>query len=567
MVQHPFVNRLGILLSLTVILLMVACRGEDGESVRETPARIWEPYNDSAEVAGNAEHPNPRMRYKLIQSRVWDKNDTFRELFGEAMQLKPERYEELRPMILGSDIPALQRLVREEALTYEELARFYLYRIYRYELDSTTTLHTVLALNPELIREARARDYVRRTLPDEPRHPIFGIPILLKDNIGMEGMPTTAGAIALKDNRTGDAYIVKRLRQNGALLMGKVNLSEWAYYFCDGCPVGYSAMGGQTLNPYGRRVYETGGSSSGSGTAVAAGYAVAAVGTETSGSILSPSGQNSVTGLKPTVGLLGRSGIVPISGTLDTPGPMARNVTDAGILLAAMTGFDPDDVKSTRFEFPTAAFIPSDSALSNKRLGVLKPLLESDSLYRQAVAHLKAAGAEIVSLEPEEVRLEGFLQLLNADMRLDLPAYLSQWSGDSVLVKDVADVVAYNLQDSLLRAPYGQARLEGILSDTTAAVSVEEIKAKLKATGRRFFDGPWQAHKLDAVLSVNNYHAGHAAVAEYPAVSVPMGYRADGEPANLTWIAKPWQERQLLNMAWAFERLGPWRKMPEAYKE
>ena len=148
-------------------------------------------------------------------------------------------------------------------------------------------------------------------------------------------MPTTTGAFALENNKnTEDAFIVTKLKENGALILGKANLSEWAYYFCSGCPVGYSAIGGQTLNPYGRKIFETGGSSSGSGVTVAANFAVAAVGTETSGSILSPSSQNSVVGLKPTIGLLSRTGIVPISSTLDTPGPLTKSVTDNAIFLS-----------------------------------------------------------------------------------------------------------------------------------------------------------------------------------------------------------------------------------------
>ena len=154
---------------------------------------------------------------------------------------------------------------------------------------------------------------------------MYGMPVLIKDNINTSGMPTTAGAIALLENEnTEDAFIIKKLKEAGALILGKSNLSEWAYYFCGTCPVGYSATGGQTLNPYGRAIFESGGSSSGSGASVAANYAVAAVGTETSGSITSPSSQNSVVGLKPTIGLLSRTGIVPISTTLDTPGPMTN---------------------------------------------------------------------------------------------------------------------------------------------------------------------------------------------------------------------------------------------------
>src|SRR5690606_43490 len=185
------------------------------------------------------------------------------------------------------------------------------YRIRKYESDNSFALNAIIALNPDVVEQARQKD--REGAQAEAEFSLYGMPILLKDNINTHNMPTTAGAIALAENTTGNAFIVERLLEAGALILGKVNLSEWAYYFCDGCPLGYSAVGGQTLNPYGRKIFESGGSSSGSAVAVAANYAVAAVGTETAGSILSPSSKNAVVGLKPTIGLLSRTGIVPIS--------------------------------------------------------------------------------------------------------------------------------------------------------------------------------------------------------------------------------------------------------------
>ena len=191
-------------------------------------------------------------------------------------------------MILEQDIPAIQASINDGKLSYEELVLFYLYRIYNYELDNATTLNTIIALNKNVVEEARKMDAAKVASSSEDKHPIYGMPVLLKDNINTAGMNTTAaGAILLMENATDDAFIVKQLKKKGALILGKVNLSEWAYYLCGGCPVGYSAVGGQTLNPYGRRIFETGGSSAGSGTAMAAKcHAVAAVGTETSGAVM-----------------------------------------------------------------------------------------------------------------------------------------------------------------------------------------------------------------------------------------------------------------------------------------
>lgn len=535
----------------------------------EASGALWAPYDESGELAANAEHPNPRMRYKLIQSRVLDKNRVFQPLYHEVQKMSEAEYTRLRPLILEQSIPVVQEHIRSGRFSYEDLARFFLYRIYKYELDNETTLNTILALNPDIIAQARACDSALRAAPQTTRHPIFGMPVLLKDNIDTAGMPTTAGAIALMENRTGDAFIVERLKEKGALILGKVNLSEWAYYLCRGCPVGYSAVGGQTLNPYGRRVFETGGSSSGSGTAVAAGYAMAAVGTETSGSILSPSSQNSIVGLKPTVGLLSRTGIVPISGTLDTPGPMTRNVTDTGILLDAMMGYDVTDGQAFKVSWDEGWYLPGEGSLRGLRLGMFKSLLESDTLYRAAADRLRAAGAEVIAFTPPEVELDGFLTLLNIDMKQDLPKYLDTQLLDTVAVqvRSVADVVAFNKKDTLLRVPYGQALFEGIVSDTTSSETYDAIRSALMDAGRRYFREPWKAHGLDAVLSVNNRHAGYAAVAKYPALTVPMGYRDSGEPVGLTFIARPFQIPELLSMARGFEGLGPFRRPPEAYEE
>lgn len=551
-------------LFILVLVLLGSCRESHTDTLEKVT--LWEPYNDSAEVAANQDHEKGRMRYKLIQSRFLDKNDVFLPLYSEVSKFSKATYDELKPLILEQNIPTIQSHIATGTLSYEDLVLFYLYRIYEYELNNSTTLNTVIALNREVVEEARERDNALRQNPDSLRHPIFGMPVLLKDNINTKGMVTTAGALALANNSVGDAFIVKQLKQHGALILGKVNLSEWAYYLCRGCPVGYSAIGGQTLNPYGRRVFETGGSSSGSGTSMAANYAVAAVGTETSGSILSPSSQNSVVGLKPTIGLLSRTGIVPISSTLDTPGPMTRNVIDNAILLSAMSGKDEADKKSVAGATNYLEEILEGALLQGKRFGAIAELMESDSIYRSTVEFMESKGVEIVRFSPPEVEMEGFLTLLNMDMKKDLPLYLREFTNDSLVsVTGVEDVVAFNKRDTLRRVPYGQALFEGIIADTTSQLDLERIKENLERNGRRFFDEALNTHKLDAILSINNYHAGYAAVAKYPALTVPMGYKTSGEPISLTFIAKPFEEANLLQFGYAFEQLLPARKQPSLY--
>lgn len=546
------------ILPLLMLMVFAACKQEPKNS---EPIVLWRPYNDSAEVAANAEHENERMRYKFIQSKVLDKNEVFLPLYEEVSRFSEAKYEMMKPLVLEQDIPAIQKSISEGKFTYEDLVLFYLHRIYKYELPNETTLNTVIALNPNILEEAR------NLKPNaEGEHPIYGMPILLKDNIGTRDMKTTAGAIALKDNVTDDAFIVKKLREKGALILGKVNLSEWANFLCN-CPNGQSAVGGQTLNPYGRRIFDTGGSSAGSGTSVAANYAVAAVGTETSGSILSPSSQNSVVGLKPTIGLLSRTGIVPISSTLDTPGPMTKNVTDNAILLDAMVGKDEEDPKSVEGYSGILSATLHPAPVEKIRLGTIKNLLERDSMYRNTVEILRQAGVEIVEFTPPEVKRDGFLTLLNIDMKNDLPKYIEAHVKDTqaVKVRSVEDVVRFNLQDTLVRIPYGQERFDGIMADSTDAEKLIEIKKRLKQAGQYYFDTPMNTYRLDAILSINNWHAGYAAVAEYPALTIPMGYKESGEPISLTFIGKPFKEADLLRIGKAYENLNPVRKLPTDY--
>lgn len=549
---------------IVLVLFVIACKEKVADVKQEVV--LWQSYNDSLEVVENAEHTNPRMRYKLVQSKVIDKNEIFLPLYPEVQKLSDEEYKTLKPLILEQDIYKLRKYIDEGKLTYEKLVLFYLYRIYKYELDNATTLNTIVALNKDVVLQARKLDELKKNGNESSiKHPIYGMPILLKDNINTKGMLTTAGSIALKDNVTDDAFIVERLKENGALILGKVNLSEWAYFLCTGCPVGYSAVGGQTLNPYGRKVFETGGSSAGSGTAVAANYAVAAVGTETSGSILSPSSQNSVVGLKPTIGFLSRTGIVPISSTLDTPGPMAKNVRDAAILLDAMKGKDAADSKSVAVELGVLSASLTDNSLKGRRFGVIKSLLETDSIYKVTIDKLREHGSVIVEITPPEVSMNGFLSILNIDMKHDLAAYLKDQTKIKLPISDIKTAVAFNAADSVTRIPYGQALFRGILADTTSVEELAVIVSDLEKNGRRYFNEAMDVHNLDAILSINNYHAGYAAVAKYPALAVPMGYKETGEPVSLTFIAKQFKEEELLRYAAGFESVFKARQIPKNY--
>ena len=540
-----------------LILLFIGCQ----KTKSQQDAVVFKKYSESSAIQKQQDHENKRMQFKLFQSKYLDMNTVFKPFENDLEYFLEEHYTALKPLILEQDIPTLQKHIKTGRLSYEKLTLFYLYRIQKFESDSSKSLNSIISLNPNVLKEARARDKNKK---ENTEYAIYGMPILLKDNINTRDMPTTAGAIALAENKnTADAFIVEKLREKGALILGKVNLSEWAYFFCSGCPLGYSAIGGQTLNPYGRGIFETGGSSAGSAVTIAANFAVAAVGTETSGSITSPASLNSVVGLKPTIGVLGRTGIVPISSTLDTPGPMTKNIIDNAICMNAMRGFDQTDAASKELvvDYFKNGF---KQKLKGRRLGVIKSLL-TDSIYSATVGKLRRAGAELIEITPPEVALNGFLTLLNIDMKNDLPKYLAADADKQIAVTSVKDVVAFNLKDSLLRAPYGQQLFEGIVEDTTTLATLEIIKTNLTNSGRKYFQA-LKDDDLEAILSINNYHSGFAAVANYPTLTVPMGYKNSGEPISLTFIGTPLSERILLEIGYAFEQLTKVRKMPKNYQ-
>ena len=541
--------------ALTFLIILLTCSPEHAISQRI-------PWDETAELAQNASHPSPKMRYRLIQSKLLDRNEIWATASDQIGGFTEEDYQKLNPLIHGQNILSIQSHILAGDLTYEKLTQWYLYRIVKYENDRDKALNCIIAINPGAVSEARQRD--RERSADD--HPIYGIPVLLKDNIGMSGMPTTAGAAALTDNHTADAFIVERLKEKGAIILGKTNLSEWANYLSSACPNGYSAVGGQTLNPYGRRKFDTGGSSSGSGASMAAGYAAAAVGTETSGSILSPSSASSVVGLKPTVGLLSRSGIVPLSGTLDTPGPMTGTVIDNAILLSAMCGEDSTDAVTK--DNPKNILYWKDlgeSSLKGMRFGVNKSFL-SDSLYRVTVGQIVSMGGIAIEFEPEKIVLEKFSTLLSADMKADLPAYLDRYASEDIKYRTVNEIAAFNRADSIIRIPYGQTIFDGMI---TLEISDEELlllRSKLHSDAVSYFEKPMTEYQLDAILSVANRNAAFAAAAWYPCLTVPMGYRESGEPVGITFIARPFEEEKLLRMGYAFEQAARLRQLPTEYR-
>jgi amidase len=556
------------ILPLLILLFIFSCK-DSKSSDPKLPIEASEKKIDNTDVdetSGlDAISTKDFREFKVLDSKNLTKAEIWGTIDAQMADFSDNDYNRLKPLILEQDITTLQGFRKEGKFTYEELVKFYLYRIRLHDRENPLSLNSVIAINPKVIEQAKQNDM--DFFNKKWKHPIFGMPILLKDNVNASDMATTAGAVALKDNFTEDAFIVKQLKSKGALILGKANLSEWAYFFCGDCPSGYSAVGGQTLNPYGRRVFDTGGSSSGSGVSVAANFCAAAIGSETAGSILSPASQNSTVGLKPTIGLVSRSGIVPISSTLDTAGPITRSVMDNAIVFDAIVGEDASDSKSISNISDSSAYFSNlkSASLKGKRFGASKRLLLEDTLYSKALDVLKAQGAEIVEIEEEDLGLPNFVRLLNLDMKKDLPAYMEAYANKNITLRTISDVMTFNLEDSLKRMPYGQNLFKGIEDDKGDLVFLERIKDTLKTNGQQFFNVPMGVNNLDGFLSINNYHAAFAAVAEYPALTVPMGYSIEGKPKGLTFISKPLQEKQLLEWAYVYEQASKARVAPKDY--
>ena len=526
---------------LTLILLFVSCN--------HNLINKWENYDESEEIKTNATIENKRLQFKRIQSISNDKNQLINGFEREIFNFLENEYDLTKEFIHEKSIPEIQQSVIDGKLTYYKLSLFYLTRIYLIEFDKESYLNSIISINKNILREAKNKDKIKNT----NIYSLHGIPILLKDNIGFKGLPTTAGAHSLKNNFTDDASIVKQLKDSGALILGKTNLSEWANYFCYGCPNGYSAMGGQTLHPYGRKILDTGGSSSGSGVSTTSNLAAASLGSETSGSILSPSSANSLVGMKPTIGNVSRAGIVPISSTLDTAGPMTKFVIDNILIYNAINDFDPlDDYSVENYDIRIKEVV--ENKLEEYTIGYYKSFYERDSLYKNAIDFLIEDGVKLQAIDAPQIRLEGFAKILDEDMRYDLRSYLFFYGSKNLKVEDISSIIKYNEMDSVERAPYGQGIFKKIIQDTMTINDFEDLKFELMNKGNEFFDIPMNKYNLDAVLSINNYHAGYAAMAHNPCLTVPMKLRENNEPAGLTIIGKSFQEQKLYEIGYFFEK-------------
>jgi len=463
-------------------------------------------------------------------------------------------------------------------ISSEELVRLYLERIETIDRRGPE-LRSVLSVNPRALDDARALDAERAR--GELRGPLHGIPVLVKDNIeSADPLPTTAGSLALAQNLGGrDAPIVERLRKAGAVILGKTNLSEWANIRSSRSTSGWSAVGGLTRNPYALDRNACG-SSSGSGAAMAANLAALAVGTETDGSITCPAAVNGIVGLKPTVGLLSRRHIVPISHTQDTAGPMTRTVADAAAMLSVMAGSDEADPATAEADRHVTDYVAAldGQALSGAKLGVLRfaagylPAL--DRAFEHALDELRGAGAEIVEIE----KFEGLdpinrdeLSVLLTELKADLETYLAD-AAPAVTTRTLADLIAFNEREAAREMRFfGQELFEQAVK-TEGLESADyrrAVEANLRLAGPEGIDRLLAEHGVDALIApttgpawttdvVNGDHylgsaTTLAAVAGYPHLTVPMGH-VFGLPVGISFIGPAWSEARLLALGHAFEQ-------------
>jgi amidase len=509
-------------------------------------------------------------------------------------------------------IYALQQALTENRTTAAALVNAYLARIEAYD-RSGPRLGAVREVNPEAAAIAAALDGNR---PPQ-RRPLEGIPILVKDNIATaDAQHTTAGSLALADARAKrDATVVERLRKAGAVILGKANLTEFANILAIDMPAGYSSLGGQVKNPYAPELDERkvpivppGGSSSGSAVAVAAGLAAAAIGTETSGSLLSPATQNGVVTVKPTVGLISRAGIIPIAHSQDTAGPLTRSVRDAAILLNVLAADDPMDPASASIRRPADyTSVLDKDGLKGARIGV--PSDPSDpgndfyygplppraaAVMRAAIAVIEAQGATIIRANiPTEGWIGGpgtEIAILNRnpesatrnqparrpivfvyELKHDLNAYLRDWASGAAM-RSLADIVAFNEANAERSLRFGQDifhAAEATRGDLSELEYVSARQMDLRASRELGLDAYMDRYRLDAVLFPGAAGAAIAAKAGYPSVQVPAGFVSgmrDREtpdyPYGATFTGRAWSEATLLRLAYAFEQATQARRPP-----
>jgi len=491
--------------------------------------------------------------------------------FEDALAaLAPERLAVLDELVIEATFDDLQAAMTAGELSSVELTSYYLARTR--DVDG---LRSMLELNPEALIIAADLDAER--VAGTVRGALHGIPISLKSNIATgDAMHTTAGAAALAGSRSDrDAWIAARLRDAGAVIVGKANLSEWAYWMHRG-PSGYSSLGGQVVSPYDSS-FDPLGSSTGSAVGTSANLVAGSIGTETLGSIIAPAAKNGVVGVHPSLGLVSRDRVIPITDQTDTPGPITRTVTDAAILLSAIAGEDPEDpMTSAAAELAGTDFTSflDAEALDSVRVGVwtgvdeeLLGEMSAEEFFEllglaPALAGLDAAGATVVPVWISALNnRDRFSTLGNNGLRMGFAEYIAAVDPDAT-IDSIADVIAFNEQDPERYAPYGQELLEAAAASDATPEAYEALGAELRDEARAYVDGLLADNDVEVIVSMDNAFASAYAVAGYPAVTVPAGQSELTGPSGLTFAGGYLQDGKALGFAYAFEQATALREAP-----
>jgi amidase len=483
-------------------------------------------------------------------------------------------------------IAEMQQGYQKGDFTVEEVVQAYLNRIEAIDKNGPT-LNSVIQGNPDALQIAKQMDAELKA--GNPIGPLFGIPVLLKDNIDThDKMETTAGSRALLGSHPiKDSWVTKKLRESGAVIIGKTNLSEWANFRGNLSISGWSGLGGQTKNPY---ILDRNpcGSSSGSGVAVSANLCMIAIGTETNGSIVCPAHANGIVGIKPTVGLISRSGIIPISSTQDTPGPMARSVADAAACLGALTGIDSTDIKtknSTEKSYTNYTQFLNEKGLEGKRIGWYKPSsgihFKVDALMNRAIEYIRNQGAEVIELDAislENVENHSF-EVMLFEYKAGLNAYFASLGAQSP-IKNLDDLIAFNEKDSIELRYFDQAflKMANQKDDLNSKEYLEALARMQKGMQQDGMDRVMDAHKLDAIIAPTGAPAwktdavngdffmlgssSPAAISGYPSITIPMGF-IDELPVGISFFGRAWSEPVLIEMAYSYEQGTKYRKAPK----
>ncbi|MFJ6192340.1 amidase family protein [Bacillus thuringiensis] len=496
---------------------------------------------------------------------VYDKERVLQPIHNQLKGINIENVKIKEKEVVNATVDELQKMIDDGKLSYEELTSIYLFRIQEHDQNGIT-LNSVTEINPNAMEEARKLDQERGRNKNSN---LYGIPVVVKNNVQTEKvMPTSAGTYVLKDwIADQDATIVKQLKEEGAFVLGKANMSEWANYLSFTMPSGYSGKKGQNLNPYGPITFDTSGSSSGSATVVAADFAPLAIGTETTGSIVAPAAQQSVVGLRPSLGMVSRTGIIPLAETLDTAGPMARTVKDAATLFNAMIGYDEKDVMTEKMKDKERINYTKDlsiDGLKGKKIGLLFSVDQQDENRKTVAEKIKKDLQDAGAILTDYIQLNNGgvdnLQTLEYEFKHNVNDYLSQQK--NVPVKSLEEILAFNKKDSKRRIKYGQTLIEGSEKSAITKEEFENVVQTSQANAKKELDRYLVEQGLDALVMINNDEVLLSAVAGYPELAIPAGYDKNGEPIGVVFVGKQFGERELFNMGYAYEQQSKNRKSP-----